>query len=123
MVVAAGLHAITARAHVAPASAVVTALVDEQPSAILGAALANSPEPIASEQPCRAVQDREENLLQTVGDTGPLCFDPVLQLLLIALAAGVLVLFPSYYYLFRVFNGEPAHSADGIDEDPSLFNF
>ena len=73
MVVAAGLHAITARAHVAPASAVVTALVDEQPSTILGAALANSPEPIASEQPCRAVQDREENLLQTVGDTGPLC--------------------------------------------------
>src|SRR5258708_18829484 len=29
-----------------------------------------------------------------------------LQLLIIALAAGVLVLFPSYYYLFRVFKGE-----------------
>src|SRR5258707_15508563 len=34
-----------------------------------------------------------------------------LQLLLIALAAGVLVLFPSYYYLFRVFKGEAAYSA------------
>jgi cytochrome bd ubiquinol oxidase subunit II len=29
-----------------------------------------------------------------------------LQLLIIALAAGVLVLFPSYYYLFHVFKGE-----------------
>ncbi len=34
-----------------------------------------------------------------------------LQLLLIALAAGVLVLFPSYHYLFRVFKGEAAYSA------------
>src|SRR6266404_1907598 len=37
-----------------------------------------------------------------------------LQLLVIALAAGVLVLFPSYYYLFRIFKGEastPASSA------------
>jgi cytochrome d ubiquinol oxidase subunit II len=34
-----------------------------------------------------------------------------LQLLLIALAAGVLVLFPSYYFLFRVFKGESAYSA------------
>jgi cytochrome d ubiquinol oxidase subunit II len=42
-----------------------------------------------------------------------------LQLLIIALAAGVLVLFPSYYYLFRVFKGEryiTARSANGIDE-------
>jgi cytochrome d ubiquinol oxidase subunit II len=29
-----------------------------------------------------------------------------LQLLIIALAAGVLILFPSYYYLFRIFKGE-----------------
>src|SRR6267143_6168124 len=29
-----------------------------------------------------------------------------LQLLFVALAAGMLVLFPSYYYLFRVFKGE-----------------
>jgi len=29
-----------------------------------------------------------------------------LQLLIIALAAGVIVLFPSYYFLFRVFKGE-----------------
>jgi len=29
-----------------------------------------------------------------------------LQLLIVALAAGVLLLFPSYYYLFRVFKGE-----------------
>ncbi len=34
-----------------------------------------------------------------------------LKLLIIALAAGVLVLFPSYYYLFRVFKGEAAYSA------------
>jgi len=34
-----------------------------------------------------------------------------LQLLIIALAAGVLVLFPSYYFLFRVFKGEAAYSA------------
>jgi len=34
-----------------------------------------------------------------------------LQLLIIALAAGVLVLFPSYYFLFRVFKGESAYSA------------
>ena len=35
-----------------------------------------------------------------------------LKLLLIALVAGVLVLFPSYYYLFRIFKSEP--SADGV---------
>jgi len=29
-----------------------------------------------------------------------------LQLLIVALAAGMLVLFPSYYYLFRIFKGE-----------------
>jgi cytochrome d ubiquinol oxidase subunit II len=29
-----------------------------------------------------------------------------LQLLIVALLAGVLVLFPSYYYLFRIFKGE-----------------
>src|SRR5258708_25096251 len=34
-----------------------------------------------------------------------------LQLLIIALAAGVLVLFPSYYFLFHVFKGEAAYSA------------
>ena len=28
-----------------------------------------------------------------------------LQLLIVAIAAGVLVLFPSYYYLFRIFKG------------------
>src|SRR5713101_7294807 len=42
-----------------------------------------------------------------------------LQLLTIALAAGLLVLFPSYYYLFRIFKGEAssiASSADGIEE-------
>jgi cytochrome bd-type quinol oxidase subunit 2 len=41
-----------------------------------------------------------------------------LQLLIIALAAGVLILFPSYYYLFRVFKGEAssiASAANGID--------
>ncbi len=42
-----------------------------------------------------------------------------LQLLLIALAAGVLVLFPSYYYLFRIFKSEApmiAPSVNGIEE-------
>jgi len=34
-----------------------------------------------------------------------------LQLLIIALAAGVLVLFPSYYYLFRIFKSETAFTA------------
>jgi cytochrome d ubiquinol oxidase subunit II len=34
-----------------------------------------------------------------------------LQLLLSALAAGALLLFPSYYYLFRVFKGETAITA------------
>jgi cytochrome d ubiquinol oxidase subunit II len=29
-----------------------------------------------------------------------------LQFLIAALAAGVLVLFPAYYYLFRIFKGE-----------------
>jgi cytochrome d ubiquinol oxidase subunit II len=33
-----------------------------------------------------------------------------LQLLLAALGAGVLVLFPSYYYLFRVFKGRPENN-------------
>ena len=28
-----------------------------------------------------------------------------LQLLLVALIAGVILLFPSYYYLFRIFKG------------------
>jgi cytochrome d ubiquinol oxidase subunit II len=37
-----------------------------------------------------------------------------LQLLVFALAAGVILLLPSYYYLFRIFKGEAsitAHSA------------
>ena len=34
-----------------------------------------------------------------------------LQLLIIALAAGVVVLFPSYYYLFRIFKGEASRIA------------
>jgi len=38
-----------------------------------------------------------------------------LQLLVIALAAGVLVLFPSYYFLFRVFKGEPRSLLIGRD--------
>jgi cytochrome d ubiquinol oxidase subunit II len=33
---------------------------------------------------------------------------PTLQLLLVALAAGALLLFPSLYYLFRVFKGRTA---------------
>ena len=32
-----------------------------------------------------------------------------LQLLIVALSAGVLVLFPSYYYMFRIFKGENIH--------------
>jgi len=42
-----------------------------------------------------------------------------LKLLIIALAAGVLVLFPSYYYLFRIFKSEAlmiAPSVNGIEE-------
>src|SRR6266852_2950182 len=38
-----------------------------------------------------------------------------LQLLIVALAAGVLVLFPSYYYLFRIFKGESSGSAPSVD--------
>ena len=38
-----------------------------------------------------------------------------LQLLVIALAAGVLVLFPSYYFLFRVFKGEARSLLIGRD--------
>ena len=40
-----------------------------------------------------------------------------LQLLLAALAAGALLLFPSYYYLFRVFKREPAF--DEMSETPA----
>ena len=43
-----------------------------------------------------------------------------LELLLGALAAGAILLFPSYYYLFRVFKGETAftaHSGKGISID------
>ena len=41
--------------------------------------------------------------------------------LIVALAAGALVLFPSYYFLFRIFKGETfitAHSANGSLLDP-----
>ena len=41
----------------------------------MGAALADSLEPIAGEQLRRIVQDREKNLLQTAGDTSPLSID------------------------------------------------
>ena len=43
------------------------------------------------------------------------------QLLLGALAAGALLLFPSYYYLFRVFKGETAFTAVSRKDDEPLF--
>jgi cytochrome d ubiquinol oxidase subunit II len=39
-----------------------------------------------------------------------------LRLLLIALVVGVLILFPSYYYLFRIFKNETALAASSVDE-------
>ena len=74
---AAGFHTIATGSHVAPPSAAVTALVNEQPSAIRGAALANSSQAVAGEQLCCAGKHREKNLLQPVGFTRPFPFDPV----------------------------------------------
>jgi cytochrome bd-type quinol oxidase subunit 2 len=42
-----------------------------------------------------------------------------LQLLIVALAAGVILLLPSYYYLFRIFKGGifvTAPSANSVEE-------
>ena len=57
LVMATRFHTVPAGSHVAPASAAVTALVDEQPGAIGGGALANSPQAIAGKQFCGASED------------------------------------------------------------------
>jgi hypothetical protein len=40
-----------------------------------------------------------------------------LQLLIIALAAGVIVLLPSYYYRFRIFKGETSLTGHSANEN------
>ncbi len=57
----------------------------------------------------------EPDLTLTAAAAPPL----TLQLLLGALAAGAILLFPSYYYLFRVFKGETAFTAFSRDADES----
>ena len=71
-------HTVSAGAHVAPASAAVTALVYEQPGAVGGGALANPSQAIAGKQLCCTRKDSKENLRQLLtGCTLPFHFDPV----------------------------------------------
>jgi hypothetical protein len=64
VVMAACFHAVSTSTHLTPASAAVAALVDEQPGAIVGGALANSPHSIAGEQLCCAGEDGKKDLLR-----------------------------------------------------------
>ncbi len=71
----AGLHPVTAIAHVAPATTVVAALVDEQPGAITGVTLANVSRSIAGKQLSCAVKDCKEDPRNPIGCTRPFRFD------------------------------------------------
>jgi len=70
-------HTVSTSPHLTQASAAVAALVDEQPGAIGGGALANSSHSIAGEQLRCTDEDGKEDLLQPIGGTRPFPFNPV----------------------------------------------
>ena len=74
------LHAIATVTHVAPATAVVAALVDEQPGAISGSTFANSSQEIAGEKLGCAGEGGKKNPLYSIGYTRPFRLDPVSSL-------------------------------------------
>lgn len=77
VVMAPRFHAVSTSPHLAPASAAVAALVDEQPCAIGRGALANASQAIAGEQLCCAGEDGKKDLLQVVGGTRPFPVNPI----------------------------------------------